>query len=188
MTAATTSVKKISIARQFVYAFFAVIAAILLPKLCHNLGAALGVGSSVGEMLLPMHLPVFVAGAVAGPIAGAAAGAISPFVSFAITQMPSAAMLVFMAIELSVYGLCMGIMRPVKMPSVLKVLAAQISGRLVRAAAILLAFRLFDSPVAPTVILTSIVNGAAGIILQLLIVPTVISFSERRNEKRHPKS
>ncbi len=175
----TFAVKRMSIAKQSLYALLAVCAAVILPQICHVAGTALGVKSAIGEMLLPMHLPVLLVGFLAGGYAGAAAGILSPLISFALTAMPSPALLPFMVIELAVYGLCAGLLRETKIPAFFKVLIAQISGRLVRAAAILIAFKLELSAVSPAIILSSIAVGLAGIAIQLVVIPLIVSRQER---------
>lgn len=62
-----------------------------------------------------------------------------------------------------------------KMPVILKVLTAQILGRAIRAAAILIAFYGFKSTaVSPTIILSSIASGLPGLILQWTLLPLLI--------------
>lgn len=166
--------KKLSIKMQTVYALVATAAAVALPQIFHLFGA---IG---GETWLPMHLPVLMVGFLAGPVAGAFAGALSPIVSFALSGMPSVALLPFMVIELMVYGLCAGLLKDVKMPSILKVLASQVAGRAVRAVFILAAFYMGNSTIAPAIIWNSIVAGLAGIILQLIFIPAILKIAERK--------
>ena len=80
-----------------------------------------------------------------------------------------------MMIELTVYGLVCGLLKNKKMPVILKVLTAQILGRTVRAAAILIAFYSFKSTaVSPSIILSSIASGLPGLILQWTLLPLLI--------------
>lgn len=98
-------------------------------------------GTSLGETFLPI-IPV---GLLAGQYAGAISGLLGPLCSFALSGMPSAVMLPFMMVELCVYGLTAGILRNVKLPTIVKVVIAQIAGRAVRAGAILLEVNVFGS-------------------------------------------
>lgn len=140
-------------------------------------------GTLLGEIFLPMHLPIILVGLPEGPYAAGAAGLLSPLVSFALTGMPSSVMLPFMMIELCVYRICAGLLKAVKLPTIAKVLIAQIAGRLIRAGAIAVGFYVFDSVVNPTVVLTSITAGLFGIILQLVIIPlAVYRMKEADNE------
>ena len=147
---------------------------VAIPQLFHVIGIVSGTGSLPGSAFLPMHLGVFFTSLLAGPAVGAVTGAVSPLLSFALTGMPSAALLPFM-MELTVYGLVCGLLKNKKMPVILKVLTAQILGRAIRAAAILIAFYGFkNTAVSPTIILSSIASGLPGLILQWTLLPLLI--------------
>lgn len=182
MTTAITR-KKLSVRSQVLGAFAALVSAVALPQLLHVIGAVSGMGTALGETFLPMHLPIILIGLLAGPYAAGAAGLLSPLVSFALTGMPTSVMLPFMMIELCVYGICAGLLRNVKLPTIVKVLIAQIAGRAVRAGAILVGVHAFGAAINPDVILTSITVGLFGIILQLVIIPlAVYRLKEADNE------
>ena len=102
---------KLSVKTQTLATIVAIVAAVVLPQLFHLMGAVSGLGTALGETFLPMHLPIILAGLLAGPYVGAIAGVLSPLISFALTGMPTAAMLPFMMIELFVYGLTSGLLR-----------------------------------------------------------------------------
>lgn len=175
--------KKLSVKKQSIAALAAVVGAVALPQIFHILGAASGLGTALGEAFLPMHLPIILVGLLAGPYAGAAAGVISPLLSFALTGMPGAVMLPFMCIELCAYGLFAGMLRNVKLPTIAKVFAVQLGGRLVRAAAILIGVYAFGSPVQPSMICTSIAVGAFGIALQWTLIPLAVYRVENSAKK-----
>ena len=101
----TTAVKKISIKTQAVGTVIALISAVALPQIIHVIGAVSGMGTSLGEALLPMHLPIILAGLLGGSYVAGIAGLLSPLLSFALTGMPTSAMLPFMMIELCAYGI-----------------------------------------------------------------------------------
>ena len=157
----------------------AVAACVALPQVFHLLGRWTGVGSALGEMLLPMHLPVMVAALLAGPVAGVTVGALSPLISFSLTAMPGSALLPFMMVELAVYGLCAGLLRNHKMPTVCKVLIAQVVGRAVRALVLVAAVQMELTRLPVSLIWTSIFTGAVGILLQLLLIPVVMRMVRR---------
>lgn len=183
MTTAITR-QKLSVKAQALGALIALVSAVALPQLVHAVGAASGMGTALGETFLPMHLPIILVGLLAGPYAAGAAGLLSPLVSFALTGMPTSAMLPFMMIELCVYGICAGLLKNVKMPAIVKVLIAQIAGRAVRAGAIAIGFYAFGTAIQPAVIFTSITAGLFGIILQLVIIPlAVYRLKEADNEQ-----
>lgn len=171
--------EKVSVKFQTLATLFAIVSAVAFPQICHTAGAAMGVHNALGEILLPMHLPIIFTGLLAGPYAAAIAGFLSPLVSFYLTDMPSFVMLPFMMIELFGYGLSAGLLKNVKMPSILKVLTSQIAGRLIRAAAICIAVYAFGSQVAISTIWMSIPKGIIGLSLQWLLIPIVLKFIEK---------
>lgn len=154
----------------------AIVAAQVLPQLFHVAGAALGIGSALGETLLPMHLPVLLVGFMAGPWAGLVAGALSPMVSVALSGMPTAAMAPFMVVELAAYGAMAGLLRGVRMNLLVKVVVAQVVGRLVRACALGLATMMaLGTTVPPAVsVITAPMTGIPGLCLQWLLIPVVL--------------
>ena len=169
------TIEKVSIKKQTVAALLAVVAAVALPQLFHVMGYLSGLGTTLGEIFLPMHLPILFIGLLAGPYAGAIAGACSPLVSFALTGMPGSAMLPFMMLELCTYGVCSGLLRTAKMPCIGKVLIAQVSGRAVRAVALLLAVFVFHTTKLPiSIIWNSIVVGIFGLVLQWTFIPLIM--------------
>lgn len=158
----------------------AVAAAVALPQLFHLCGAVSGLGTALGEAFLPMHIAILMVGLLAGPAAGVAAGAAAPLLSTALTGMPMAAMLPFMVIELAAYGLISGLLAQTKMPTLAKLVIAQVGGRAVRAAAIVGGFYLLDTTVAPAVIWTSIAVGLPGLLLQWVLVPLAVFYIDQK--------
>lgn len=166
-------------------ALLAIIAAVALPQIFHALGMVCDLGSTLGETFLPMHLAIFLVGFFAGPWAGLAAGLVSPAISFLLTTllgspMPALAMLPFMIIELGVYGLTAGLLATIKMPTIAKLLIAQIAGRGVRAIAIVIGVFALGSPMNVAVIWNSILTGLPGLILQWILVPLLVFYVEKR--------
>lgn len=177
---------RLSVKVQTLAAIATVAGAVALPQIFHALGAAFGAGTALGETFLPMHLPILLVGLLAGPYAGAAAGLFGPLVSFALSGMPGIAMLPFMMLELCVYGLTAGLLRNAKLPVIMKVLIAQIAGRVIRAAAVLFAiYGLGSNSVPLASIWMSIGTGIYGILLQWALLPVIVHLVERmKNEER----
>ena len=170
----TLTKPRLSVKVQTLAVISAIAAAVILPQIFHIMGRISGLGTALGEAFLPMHLPILLVGLLAGPYAGAIAGALSPFVSFALTGMPGAALLPFMMIELFAYGLITGILRKINMPTLLKVIAAQVGGRAIRAVAIVAAFYLMGKTAVPiSIIWTSIAAGVFGLVLQWVLLPLI---------------
>ena len=174
MTANVLNSKKLSVKVQTLAGLIAVVSAIALPQLFHVMGAASGLGTALGEAFLPMHLPIILAGLLCGPYAAGAAGAAAPLLSAMLTGMPKPAMIPFMCIELCVYGVASGLLRSAKLPTLVKVLIAQIAGRAVRAAAIVIGVNAFGSVLDVSIIWTSITVGIFGLALQWALIPLVV--------------
>lgn len=163
----------------------AVVLAVALPQLFHIAGAVSGTGTALGQAFLPMHLPILLIGLLAGPFVGATAGALSPLLSFALTGMPVAAMVPFMMIELAGYGLFAGLLMQTKMPVIAKLLLAQLAGRALRAAAVLIAvYGMGSESIAVSSIWTSIAAGLPELALQWCLIPLAVFWLQNR-EKRH---
>ena len=146
----TIAKKKISVKAQTFAATGAMAAAVVLPQVLHLLGRYSGIGTALGEVFLPMPLPI-------------------------LTAMPGSAMLPFMMLELFSYGLLAGLLKDVKLPSIVKVLAVQVGGRAIRALAILFAVYVIGSDRIPAaVIINSIRTGMIGIVLQWALIPLIL--------------
>ena len=182
----TLTKPRLSVKVQTLATLSAIVGAVAVPQIFHLFGAASGLGTALGEAFLPMHLPILLVGLLAGPYAGAISGLLGPLCSFALSGMPGAAMLPFMMIELCVYGLAAGLLRNVKLPTIVKVVAAQVAGRAVRAVAILLAVYAFgNGQIAVSTIWTSISTGLFGLALQWALLPLIVYRVEnlKKNEK-----
>lgn len=171
---------KLSVKTQTLAAITAMVAAVALPQFLHVLGAVTGQGNALGEIILPMHLPIILAGILAGPYAGAIAGFLSPLISFALSGMPGQAMLPFMMLELCIYGLCAGMLRNIKMPSLGKVVLVQLVGRVGKALAILFAFYALGNHVIPVAsVWMGVKTGLPGMVLQWVLIPLLLMGIER---------
>ena len=124
-----TDLPKLSLGTKTAATLLAIVAAVVLPQLFHVIGAVSGQGTMLGVAFLPMHLPIIFVGLIAGPAVGAIAGAAAPLVSFLLSGMPMLAMLPLMMVELCAYGLVAGLLRGIKLPSLAKVVIAQLAGR-----------------------------------------------------------
>lgn len=172
MSTAVTQ-KKLSVKKQTIGAFIALISAVVLPQIVHIIGKTSGIGTSLGVFLSPMHFPIIIMGFLAGPYAAGTAGLLSPLISSALTDMPSGISLPFMMIELCAYGIFAGVIRNVKIPLTAKVLIVQIAGRLIRFGAVAVGFYVFSTYVQPE-FFSSIKKTLFGIILQVIIIPLAV--------------
>lgn len=141
---------------------------LLLPQIFHMVG-----GRPAASVFSPMHLPVLICGLLLGPLYGAAVGLLTPILSALLTGMPPAAILPFMVCELTVYGLTAGALSR-RFPLYPALLGAQITGRLVYALALFAGGALFGMDcAAPASVITSVVTGLPGILLQLALAPVL---------------
>lgn len=168
-------------AHTLVYCGFFIAVGVILPSIFHLIG-----GPASGGMFLPMHLPVLIAGLLLGPVAGGACGLVTPFLSFLATQMPSAAKLPFMTIELVTYAVVAGFLFQKKKYNLyLSLILAQVAGRLVNALCLWIAGGLLSIEVAPAAsVLTAVITGLPGIVIQLILVPLFVLVLQR-TEKKH---
>lgn len=158
----------------------AVVAAVVLPQIFHLMGMVTNMGTALGETYLPMHLAIFAVGLLAGPMAGLVAGLLSPVISFFLTAMPTSVMLPYMVVELGVYGVSAGLLAKVKMPTIVKLIIAQIAGRAVRAAATMAGIHIFGSAINAAVIWNSITAGLPGLVLQWALIPLLVFYIEKK--------
>lgn len=171
----TTVLRKGNLLRAL-YVTLAIAGGVCLPQIFHALGVITGLGASVGQTLLPMHIPVFFAGMLMGKREGAVVGLVSPVVSFLLSGMPTAYMLPFMVIELAAYGWFSGFFAEKKMGDIANLVLAMLIGRALRMAVMASAVALFSfGGFKPSFVLTGVTVGWPGIILQLLLIPTVMA-------------
>ncbi|MBR2385624.1 MAG: ECF transporter S component [Clostridia bacterium] len=136
---------------------------------------------TIGQMLLPMHIPVFLCGFICDWKYGALIGFILPLLRsllFSVPIMYPTAIAV--AFEMAVYGLITGLIFGVcKKKNVISVYAsmlpAMILGRMVRCFAEIVLLNLKGNPfIWKTFASMVILHSLPGIILQLILIPTVI--------------
>ena len=147
--------------------------------LCLVLPMAFHAIPNAGQVILPMHIPVLLCGLVCGWPYGGICGLIGPLLSSVITGMPPAAMLPSMMVECCAYGFTSGLlMKYVRTGKPLadlyiSLVSAMIVGRVVAGFAKAL---IFTPGVAPFAwVTTSLVTGIPGIVIQLVLMPLVVT-------------
>lgn len=155
--------------------------AIILPQIFHLSGVA-----QSGKVFLPMHIPVLITGFVAGKYCGMAVGALSPLFSFLLTGMPTSALLPFMMIELCAYGFAAGFiyhntpLGRIKGSIYYALIGAMLTGRLVYALSLATAASVFGIPCGGAIAaVNATIAGAAGIIIQIVLIPLLIFALEK---------
>ena len=147
--------------------------------LCLVLPMAFHAIPNAGSVILPMHIPVLLCGLVCGWPYGAVCGAIGPLLSSLLTGMPPAAMLPGMMVECAVYGFTTGLMMKYVRTGknmtdlYISLVSAMILGRMAAGFARAWIFTPGISPFAW--VTTSLVAGIPGIVIQLVLMPLVIT-------------
>ncbi|NLS45502.1 MAG: ECF transporter S component [Firmicutes bacterium] len=150
---------------------------IVIPIAFHSIG--------VGSLLLPMHIPVLLSGFITGPVTGGFVGVLTPVLSSLLTGMPplmppKAQM---MAAELAVYGFLSGYIYHIKrLHVVISLIIAMLGGRIVYGVLAAYVLPLFGFDKIPVFypITIGLITSLPGIIIQLLLIPTIIILLERR--------
>lgn len=136
----------------------------------------------IGNMLLPMHIPVMLCGLVCGWQYGALVGVALPLLRSVLFGMPPLyPTAVSMAVELCVYGLAIGFIHGLfKKQGLLSVyvalIVAMILGRISWGGCqtVLLSMQ-GNAFTAQAFLAGAVLNAIPGIILQLLLIPAVMS-------------
>lgn len=164
--------------KKMVYGGILLALGILLPQAFHLTGVP-----QAGNIFLPMHIPVLLAGFMLGPFYGGLIGLLSPVISFFLTGMPPAGRLVFMAGELTAYGMVSGLLfhklklAQKKFGILSTLIAAMLAGRLVYLLMLTAAAYLFHvSGMKPVLVLTAVMTGLPGIVIQFVLIPPIVYF------------
>lgn len=145
---------------------------VVLPVLFHAVPNA-------GNIFLPMHIPVLICGLMCGTVYGAVCGILGPLLSSLITGMPPLSIAPAMMVECALYGLICGLMmKYVKtgktvLDIYLSLITSMLLGRIVAGLAKALIFTPGVSPFAW--VTTSIITGIPGIVIQLILIPLLIT-------------
>lgn len=145
---------------------------ILLPMAIHSI-------PNGGKIFLPMHIPVLLCGFICGPFFGIICGVITPLLSFLLTGMPQSAVLIGMIVELMLYAFVGGTLyRTIKTKNKLlniyiSLIFAMIIGRLGGGFVngIILNMKNYSLDIW---IKASFVTAVPGIIIQLILIPTIL--------------
>ena len=164
----------------------------ICAAMCVVLPLAFHAIPNAGTILLPMHIPVLLCGLMCGWPYGRVCGLLGPFLS-SFTGMPPMAVLPGMMVECGVYGMVSGLMmkyaRTGKPTADLYISmgTAMVLGRVVAGFAKALIF----TPGTPAFawVTTSLVTGIPGIIIQLVVMPLLITALTRAKllPKRYPE-
>lgn len=162
--------------------------------LCVVLPMAFHAVPNGGNIFLPMHIPVLLCGLMCGWPFGLVCGLLGPALSSLLTSMPPAAVLPGMMVECGVYGCATGLLMTYvhtgKAPADLYIslASAMVLGRVLSG----LVKGLLFAPGSLTVAAwatASFVTGLPGIVIQLILLPLVVSALTRAGliPARYPK-
>ena len=143
---------------------------IVVPMVFHTTGIA-------GTVFLPMHIPVLLGGFLLPPTLALLLGMLTPLINSLITGMPIFFPIgIIMIFELGIYGLVSSVLyRKLKIPSVLALIISMVAGRIMAGVVIFVLAAFFAIKMDPmTFIIGGITTGIPGIIIQLIIIPTLI--------------
>lgn len=145
---------------------------VIIPQTFHIIPNA-------GSVFCPMHLPVLLCGLICGWQYGVLCGIVGPFLSFLLTGMPPAAMLLPMMVECATYGGVSGALMKVVRSGRIYVdlyvclISAMLLGRIVAGVAKALIFAR-GAMTMQMWVTAHFVTSFPGIIVHLLLIPTIV--------------
>lgn len=148
---------------------------VIIPYIFHSTGIP-------GTVFLPMHITVLLGGFLLPPSLAFFLGVLTPLLNSLISGMPVFfPMALIMMVELGFYGLITSLLyRRMKVPSVVTLIISMIVGRIMAGVMVFLLAILFSGELAPAFldpvafIVTAVTTGLPGIIIQLILIPTLV--------------
>lgn len=148
---------------------------VIIPYIFHMSGIS-------GLVFLPMHIPVLLGGFLLPPHLAMLLGMLTPLLNSLVSGMPPLfPVAIIMIVELGFYGLITSLLyRKLKLPSVLTLIISMAVGRIMAGAMVFLLAIFFSGDLAPAFldpiafIITGAATGLPGIIIQLILIPTLI--------------
>lgn len=141
---------------------------------------------TIGKMLLPMHIPVLLCGLICGWQWGLGVGFVLPLVRSLLFSMPVMyPTALAMAVEMAVYGAVIGYLYAHSKYQCVKALykcliPAMVAGRVVWGAFMFVLMGLKGGGFTFEAFLAgSVLNAVPGIVLQLVLIPTVMVLLDR---------
>ena len=153
--------------------------ALLLPFLTGQI-------PTIAQMLLPIHLPVLLCGFLCGPVYGLVVGLVAAPLRFLLFGMPRMPNVLYMIPELAAYGLISGLFYQIlpkrKIFTYLSLMLAMVGGRVAYAYAFikinLSNAKSLDALTLP-IISATILTAWPGMILQIILIPTLLIVLEK---------
>jgi LytS/YehU family sensor histidine kinase len=148
---------------------------VIIPYIFHTSGIA-------GTVFLPMHIPVLLGGFLLPPHLAFLLGVLAPILNSLVSGMPPLfPMAIIMMVELGFYGLITSLLyRKLRVPSILTLLISMAVGRVMAGVMVFLLAIFFSGNLAPAFldpvafIAAGVAAGLPGIIIQLILIPTLV--------------
>jgi len=148
---------------------------IILPTFFHYAGIN-------GRIFLPMHIPVLIAGYFISPYLSLVLGVLTPLMNSIFTGMPVLfPMALIMAIEIGVYGLTTALLsQKIKLNKMLTLFSSMVAGRIAAGIMVFVLASSFGVKLKPLIFIKgAIIIGLPGIIIQLIIIPIIVTALEK---------
>lgn len=156
--------------KDLIVASFLLAFGVILPMIFHAFGM-------MGNIFLPMHIPVLIGGFLLPPSLALVLGVLTPLISSVTTGMPVLfPMAVIMMFELATYGFVTAlIVSKTKISNIITLIISMISGRIVAGFVVFVLAAFFNVKMSPIMFIKgAIITGLPGIIIQLIIIPSII--------------
>ncbi|RVU55506.1 ECF transporter S component [Anaerosphaera multitolerans] len=155
--------------REMVLSAILISVGLILPIIFHSFGIA-------GQIFLPMHIPILIGAMLLPPVLALTIGIITPILSSLLTGMPVLfPIAIIMVAELGTYGFIGSVMvRKFNLSNLVSLIIAMILGRISAGLMVAILAKFFSINLNPIIyVKTAIVTGIPGIVLQIVIVPTL---------------
>ncbi|SCG81630.1 hypothetical protein DW1_0009 [Proteiniborus sp. DW1] len=143
---------------------------LVTPMMFHFFGGT-------GPVFLPMHIPVLIGGFVLPPFLALLLGMVTPLVSSLLTGMPVIfPMGVIMFFELGIYGLVASLAsRKLRLAPILSLIIAMIAGRVAAGIVVFVLSSGFGIQMNSIAFVKgAIVTGLPGIVIQMILIPSLV--------------
>ncbi len=143
---------------------------VIVPYIFHATGIP-------GTVFLPMHIPVLIGGFLLPPHLAILLGMLTPLLNSFLTGKPILFPIgIIMVFELGFYGLMASVLyRKFKVPSFIALIFSMLVGRMIAGATVFVLAAFFALELDPmSFIIGATSTGLPGIIIQLILVPTLI--------------
>ncbi len=142
---------------------------VIIPSIFHLTGIS-------GKVFLPMHIPALIAGFFVSPPLAFMVGFVLPYLNSMITGMPPLfPIAIIMSVEIGLYGISVAIYSK-RFNTILTLILAMITGRIGGGLTVFALSQLFGIKLkAITFIKAAIITGLPGIIIQLILIPTIVT-------------